>query len=226
MRLAVACWLLAGALALPLAAGAARADNGVASMTPAQILTKVEQDTTGAKSLHVYGAATSGGSRISLDLNLLEGVGGAGRFSEGALVFDIIRVGPAFYLKADQKTWLHFAKSSGLASLMAGKWMRVSTTSSDFADLANLTDITKLVDGILSSHGALVKGSTTTVNGHSAVEITDRSDGGRLYVATSGPAYPLLLKGKGSSGQLTFAWNPHVSVKAPAKSLDFRKLNG
>lgn len=226
MRLVIVSWLAVLAVAVPAVATAARADNGVGGMTPAQVLAKAQQATATANSLHVVGSVTNGGTKIAFDLGLQKGVGGAGTFSEGGLAFDIVRVGKAFYLKADKKTWIHFAKSSGLAELMAGKWMRVSTSSSDFADLASLTDITKLVNGILGSHGTLAKGPTSRVNGKPALELIDKSDGGTLYVATSGPAYPLLLKGKGSSGQLTFDWNTHVTVKKPAKSLDFTKVNG
>ena len=219
--------LLVAALALVLAgfAGAARSDNGVSGMTPAQILAKVKQDVAGAKSVHVYGSGTSGGSTIALNLHLLAGQGGYGHLAEGKLAFDMVRIGNKAYFKGSQKFWANFTKSVGLQQMFAGKWLSASATTGDLASFTPLTDISALTNQILSSPGALTKGPTTTVNGHPAIEIVSKD--GTLYVSTSGPAYPLLLKPKsgGASGQIIFGeWNKPVKLVAPAKSIDYAKL--
>jgi hypothetical protein len=217
------------AIALPGVASGTRSDNGVSSMTPAQILAKVKQDVAGAKSVHVYGAGTSGGQKLSIDFKLVKGKGGGGPFAASGLSFDVIRIGNLAYFRGDKKFWSNFTKSPDLAGLFAGKWIKVSATSGDFASLTDLTDIKKLTDALLSSHGTLKVGKTTKINGHPAIAIVDTSNGGTLYVATTGPAYPLAVKPgpKEGPGQITFSdWNKSVTVKAPAKSLDFRKLNG
>jgi hypothetical protein len=230
MRIVLAAWLAVLLVASAAVAGAARADNGVGSMTPEQIIAKVKHDVTTAKSVHVHGAGSSGGSPLSLDFKLLKGVGGSGPFSSDGISFDIIRVGKFAYFKGDAKFWGNFTKSKDLASLFAGKWIKVSATSGDFASLTQLTDIKAFTNGILSGHGALTKGATTTIDGHKAVALVQKSSGDTLYVATDGPAYLLGIKSGskgGDKGQILFSdWNKPVSIKAPAKSLDFQKLKG
>jgi len=229
MRLVIASWLLVAAVACsigaasPLAASAARADNGVSSMTPAQILAQVKKDVAGAKSVHVFGSGTTGGQKIALDLKLVKDRGGAGHLAEGGVAFDIIRIGPTAYFRGDQKFWSHFTKSSGLAQLFAGKWLSASATKGDLASFTPLTDISALTNQILASPGALEKGPTTTVNGKPAVEVIEKTGGGVLYIATSGPAYPLLIKpGKGGTGEINFGdWNKPVALAKPAKSIAY-----
>ena len=217
------------ALVVPALAGAARSDNGVSSMTPAQILAKVKQDVAGAKSVHIYGSGTSGGSSIALNLKLVKDKGGAGHLAEGGLAFDIVRIGDTAYFKGSKKFWGNFTKSEALQGFFAGKWLRASATTGDLASFAPLTDIVKLTNQILASHGTLEKGSTTTIDGHKAIAIVDKSDGGTLYVATDGPAYPLeLLPGsKSGTGKITFGeWNKAVALVTPSKSIDYKKLTG
>jgi len=224
MRLAIACWLAVLALVCPIVAGAARSgDNGITSMTPTQIIAQVKQAVAGAKTVHIYGSGISNGKPIALDLKLLQGTGGSGHFAEGPLAFDIVRVGPLVYMKAGKKFWMTTTHNSSLATLFVNKWLSGSATKGDLAAFTPFTDIVKLTNQILSQHGKLEKGSTTTINGQPAIAIVDQTDGGTLYVATNGPAYPLLLKaGKNDKGQITFGdWNKPVTVTKPAHAIHF-----
>ena len=103
----------------------------------------------------------------------------------------------------------------------------VSTSVPQFSSFSSLTDIKALVDNITSATGTLTKGSTATIDGQPAIGITDSSTGGVLYVATTGPAYPLQLKlGKGK-GQVDFTdWDQPVTLTAPAHPVDYAKLTG
>lgn len=193
-------------------------------MTPTQILAQVKQAVAAAKTVHVYGSGASAGSKISLNLKLVAGKGGSGHLAEGGLAFDIIRIGKVAYFRGDQKFWSNFTKS-GLAQLFAGKWLSASAVTGDLASFTPLTDISALTNQILASHGTITVGPTTTVNGQQAIELIDKTQGGTLYVATNGPAYPLLLKsGKANgNGQITFAdWNKPVALTKPAKSISFK----
>ena len=54
---------------------------------------------------------------------------------------------------------------------------------------------------ILATHGAIEKGDETKVDEQPAIPLTDTTQGGTLYVATTGPAYPLeLAPGNGKGG--------------------------
>jgi hypothetical protein len=57
----------------------------------------------------------------------------------------------------------------------------------------------------------------------------DSSDGGTLYVATTGEPYPIeITQASGNStGTVHFdEWNETVDVKAPTNAVDVSKLNG
>jgi hypothetical protein len=80
---------------------------------------------------------------------------------------------------------------------------------------------------MLSDHGKLVKGATTTIAGRSVVAITDTAtQGGTLYIAATGQSYPVQLVATGkSAGKLTFdQWNAVVTLTAPKGAIDLKKL--
>ena len=84
----------------------------------------------------------------------------------------------------------------------------------------------KLLAGLLGGHGALTKGSMTTVAGHKVIALQDASKHGTLYVATSGKPYPIQISNTGANGgQLTFSrFDTPVALAAPAHSIDLSKL--
>ena len=87
-------------------------------------------------------------------------------------------------------------------------------------------DVQKLFNQLLSSHGKLAKGKTTTIHGQQAIAVSDTTNGGTLYVATTGKPYPLEISKTGSSGgQITFDhFNQPVSLTPPANAIDISQL--
>ena len=227
MRRAIAGCLLVLTVALAGTAAGAHSDNGVSSLTATQILAKAREAVAGAQSVNVYGSGTSDGSPIALNLKLVKGQGGAGHLAVGGLAFDIVRVGPSAYFKGAASFWSHFTKSPGLQELFAGKWLRASATKGDLASLTPLTDMVALTNELLKPTGSIRKGPTTVIGGQPAIELID-SDGGILYIATTGPPYPLRVKSGGKdTGKIIFGrWNRSFPLTRPGKSLDFTKLTG
>jgi hypothetical protein len=226
MRRAWACWLAVVAVLLAGCGGGSKS-NGVASMTPSQILAEVQKAITDASSVHVAGSGTSGSTPIALDLQLVAGKGGAGHIAIGGLGFDVVRIGQKLYFKGEPGFLAHYAGAQA-AQLLAGKWFYVSASAGGFASFAPLTDLKQLMGQILSTHGTIEKGSETKVDGQPAITLTDTTQGGVLYVATTGPAYPLeLAPGKGRTGSIKFTnWDEPVTLKAPSKPIDYAKLTG
>ena len=111
------------------------------------------------------------------------------------------------------------------AQLLSGKWLK-APASGQLSSLATLTDVQKLFSQLLSSHGKLAKGKTTTVRGQQVVAVNDTTNGGTLYVATTGKPYPIEISKTGSSGgQLVFDhFNQPVTLTAPAGAIDISKL--
>ncbi|HEY2632877.1 MAG TPA: hypothetical protein VGI26_10935 [Solirubrobacteraceae bacterium] len=199
--------------------------NGVASKSPTEIVSEAKSAADSASSVHVSGSVKSAGAPVTLDLNLASGKGGKGEISQGGYTFKLILVGQTAYISGSSSFYKHLGGTAA-ASLLAGKWLKVPVNTGEFASFSSLTDMRKLIDSTLTNHGTLKKGSTSTVGGQQAIAVTDSTNGGSLYVATTGKPYPLQLsKGGSESGTITFGnWNEPVTIEAPANSVDLSEL--
>jgi hypothetical protein len=199
--------------------------SGLASKSPAEIVTAAQAAADSASTVHVTGSIVNAGAPIGLDMELVNGKGGRGRLSENGLSFELVELGGYVYIKGSQAFYTHVAGSAA-AQLLQGKWLKASAGSGTFSSLTSLTNLRKLLDSTLTSHGALTKGATSTVEGQQAIAIKDSTRGGTLYVATSGTPYPLqIAKGGSSGGRIAFNhWNAPVTLKAPANAVDLSQL--
>jgi hypothetical protein len=217
-------------LALAAATGcgsSSSGDSGLASKSPTEIVTAAQTAADSANSVHVSGSIVNGSTPIALDMELVNGKGGRGQLSESGVSFELIEVGGYVYIKGSQAFYSHVAGPAA-AELLQGKWLKATANSGTFASLTSLTNLRKLLDSTLTSHGTLTKGATSTVDGQQAIAIKDATRGGTLYVATSGTPYPLqIAKGGNSGGKIAFnRWNEPVTLKAPANAVDLSQLEG
>jgi hypothetical protein len=205
--------------------GGSSQGNGVAAKTPNEIVAQAKALADAASSVHVSGSIVSGGTPITLDLNLLAGKGGRGQLSENGLSFELIQIHGTAYIKGSPAFYRQVAGAAA-AQLLQGRWLKASATSGNLASLASLTDLRQLLDTMLAGHGTLAKGASATVGGQKAIAVTDTSKGGTLYVATTGPPYPIeVMKGGAGGGRIVFdRWNQPVSVTAPANAIDIAQL--
>ncbi len=199
--------------------------NGVASKSPDAIVTAASGAIGGVKSVHVSGSVTSGASPITLDLDLLAGQGGRGKMSENGLSFQLLEAGKFVYINASQGFWQHVGGSAA-AQLFRGKWLKAPAGTGNFASFAALTNLHKLLNGLLGSHGKLAKGKTSTINGQPVLAVNDTTRGGTLYVATTGKPYPLQIQKAGQGGgRISFdRFNESVALTPPKNSIDISQL--
>jgi hypothetical protein len=199
--------------------------NGIASKTPTEILAAATAAANGASSVHVSGSIVSGGSPITLDLELAAGKGGRGQISEDGLSFNLIQVGGTAYISGSPAFYSHFGGPTA-EKLLAGKWLKAPASSGSFSSLGSLTDLNQLLGTALSNHGALMKGPTTTIAGQQVLSVTDAAHGGILYVATTGKPYPIEIYKPGKTGgKISFdRWNAPVTLTAPANAIDLSQL--
>jgi len=199
--------------------------NGIASKAPSEVVAVAKVAADSASSVHVSGSIVSGGSPITLDLELLAGKGGRGRISENGLSFDLIQVDGTAYIRGSPAFYSHFGGPAA-AQLFQGKWLKAPTSGGNFSTLGSLTNLSQLVDSALASHGTLKKGATTSANGQQALPITDASHGGTLYIATTGKPYPIQITKSGTSGgKILFnRWNAPVTLVAPKNAVDLSRL--
>ena len=213
-------------VALVLAACGSSSGNGVASRAPDQIVTRATNAIDGVRTVRVSGVvATGASSTIKLDLELVAGKGATGSMSQNGLSFKLITVGDNAYINGSPGFWKRFGGASA-AQLLQGKWLKASASTGDFASFASLTNVHKLLAGLLSGHGALTKGPVTTIRGQKVIALKDASKHGTLYVATTGAPYPVRIANSGASGgELDFSrFDGPVDLKAPAQSIDISKL--
>jgi hypothetical protein len=207
--------------------GGSSGGNGVTAKTPTEILAGAKVLADKASSVHVSGSILSGGSPITLDMHLLAGKGGRGAVSENGLSFELIQIHGTVYIKGSPAFYRHVVGATA-AQLLQGRWMKAPATNGNLASLASLTNLRQLLDATLAGHGVLVKGATTTVDGRKVLGLTDTSNGGTLYVATTGPPYPIEVRKSGTgAGRIVFDhWNGPVSVTAPENAIDVTQLSG
>jgi hypothetical protein len=218
--------LLALAMFVALAGcGSSDSSNGIASKTPAEILTAATAAANSADSVHVSGSIVSGGVPITLDLELVAGKGGRGQISEDGLSFNLIQVGGTAYISGSPAFYSHFGGPTA-EKLLEGKWLKAPASSGSFSSLGSLTDLNQLLDTTLSDHGALTKGPTTTIDGQQVLSVNDAAHGGTLYVATTGKPYPIEIYKPGKTGgKIGFdRWNAPVTLAAPANAIDLSQL--
>jgi hypothetical protein len=211
-------------LAVALAGCGGASNNGVAAKSPDAIVTSASNAANGVKSVHVSGTVTSAGSPVTLDLGLVAGKGGGGQMAQNGLSFNIIDLNNEVYLNGSDAFWRHVGGNAA-AQLFHGKWLRAPATG-QFASLASLTDVHTLFTKLLTVHGTLAKGATSTVDGQKAVAVHDTTKGGTLYVATTGQPYPIEISTPGSQGgRIVFdRYNQTASLNPPKNSIDVSQL--
>jgi hypothetical protein len=226
-RSPLAAWLFALLLtgALLTGCGSSTSGNGVASKTPAEIVAGAKILADAANSVHVYGSLQSGGSPTSFDLYLLTSKGGRGQLSADGRSFEVIQIHGNVYIKGSPAFYSHIAGPSA-AQLLQGRWLQAPAGTGSLASIASLTNLAKLVDTTLPAHGTLSKGAATTVAGQKVIAVTDTSTGGTLYVATTGPPYPVeITMGGAGGGSISFSgWNQPLSITKPPNPIDITQL--
>ena len=221
MRLAsIAAPLAAVALLAGCGGSGGAKSNGEASKTADQIVADAKAAALGASAVHVFGSA---GANLTVNLHLVAGKGGEGRMTTNGLAFDIIRIDGSAYFKGDASFWRQFGGAAA-ATLFKGRWLKAPAASGRLASLTPLTDIAKLFGAMFASHGTLAVGKETTIDGRPAIGIVDTSQGGTLYVATTGKPYPVALR-KSGSGAITFdEWDAPVTLTTPSDAVDISQL--
>jgi hypothetical protein len=223
-RLLILTAMLFGLVAATVAGCGDSSGTGIASKAPVEIVTASKAAADGASSVHVAGSISNAGTSIALDMDLQAGKGGRGRISESGLSFEVIELGGYVYITGSPSFYDHFAGSAA-ARTLRGKWLKAPATNRGFASLDSLTNLRKLVDSSLDTHGPLAKLATRTVAGRQAVGVRDVTRGGVLYVATTGTPFPVAITKADGGGKIVFSrWNAPLRLVAPKHAVDLQQL--
>jgi len=193
----------------------------LAGQSAEQVLAASKKALEGATSVR-YKAQGTGDkadpkSKIAFDVRIAKGKGATGSMELAGQSLTILQVGTDSYLSADST----FLTSMGLpAQKEKGKWIKSPPQA---GGLLAITDVAKSFDALNTAGATLSLGTPKTVDGRQTVAVVvgpkGGQDGGTVYVAADGPAYPLLIetKGKKSEGTLTFSeYGEPVEITAPS----------
>jgi hypothetical protein len=217
------------ALGVVTPAGAAGSDNGVASKSGAQIVAAAAAATGAAQSFTYGGTTSQNGSNTSLRLSVSSSGKGWGTISISGQPVRLIKVGNTVYFSSNKAFWTKSA-GAGAASLFGTRWVSIPSSNSNFAGIASLLDESQVAAQFSNaSNTKFTRGNTTTINGQKVIAVvgkdTTGSNGGTVYVATTGKPYFIRVTGGGTS--LTFSnYNQPVNPSVPPNPIDIATLGG
>jgi hypothetical protein len=212
------------ALLLASCGGGGTKSNGEADKTPEQVVQDARDAAVAASSAHLAGRIVNAGTPLTINLTLVKAKGAKGSISQSGLAFQVVRVGNTVYIKGSDAFLRRFAGAA--AALLRGRWLKAQATG-QFAPVASLTDLGKLLQAAIASHGKLKNDGETEFEGQKAVAIKDTTKGGTLYVAATGTPYPLALVGGTDAGKIVFdRWGASATIAAPQGAVDLSKLGG
>jgi hypothetical protein len=169
--------------------------NGLENRSAAQVRKEVGVALRTAKSVHVTVAGVSSGQLPQLDLRI-QGSSSTGAMGLGGVQYQITTVGGGTYVKGDQRAWEAFGMPAAVQRRLAGRWVKVRPQQ--FASLEAFS-LDSLAAGLTRNDSRLAaKVEQATLDGRKVLVLRKR-DGSRIYVANTGPAYPLRTEGKGPS---------------------------
>jgi hypothetical protein len=217
--------LLALGLLVMSVAGCGSSDNGVAAKSASEILAATRAAAQSASSVHVVvSAKVLTGRPFKLDVRLGKRQAHARVLFFGS-GFEAIRDNNTVYIKGNT-TFDERLESALGVKVPSGVWLKATTSS--LRQIGSFTDIGRELPVILSGSGKVSKGAEVKIDGQPAITIklTRKLYTGTLYVATTGPPYPLKLTKTGEeTGQTTFTgWNDPVTVSPPSKAVEIGQL--
>ncbi len=211
----------------------------LAGLTAAQVGAKTVADAEASSSLTLKGSLTQSGQSYTINLAIKPGQGCMGTIGGGSKgSFKLIVIGKTIYLNPDDAFWKASAGADATAAiaLVNGRYLKVSTSDSNIAPLADLCDVSQLFSSDDPSgkttkgpSGKTTKGAVTTLGGTRVLPLKD-PDGSVAYVTdTSKPQLVELVAPKGSSagpGKVTVTTGAPVTLTPPPASqvIDGSKL--
>lgn len=185
--------------------------NGLETKTAADVLQEAAGALGAAKSVHLVGTGPS----TNMDARI-QGSSATGTFGQGGAQIGFTIVGNATYIKTGQAGLKALGAPEAVQRQYAGQWLKVSPRDVMGFSLADLASQLTTYQGPLEP-----KVRQATLNGTKVV-VVSWQNGGKLYVANTGPAYPLRGEFTGQdAGVMDFTeYGTLVGITAPASAID------
>jgi hypothetical protein len=179
----------------PSAPATRSATNGLEKMSAAAVAHEAIGMFSLASSVRVQGTMTGGVPAGKFDLRY-EGPSISGSYVDKGSTYEYIAVGSRSYLKTSAAGWEAMGNTPDVAGMMAGHWQQTGSAPSGEEWPSRALFVTEL--GLReSAQGATV--AQATLDDHLVV-VVSYPDGSKLYVANTGPAYPVRFDVTGNGG--------------------------
>jgi hypothetical protein len=224
-RAARAPFALLFALGVALAGCGGSSHDGVASKPPRAILAAAQAASAKATSVHVSGSIEGASAHESFDIEILAGKGTRGRVTTDGASFELIETAGTVYVKGDAAFYERIGGRAA-ARRLDGKWLKAPASDPKLQPVLRLTDLQSLISVSLAGHGRLASAGTSVVSNVRVVGVRDAAKGETVYVATSGPPYPIQISKSGlGGGTITLdRWDTPIVIRPPHNAIDISAL--
>jgi hypothetical protein len=215
--------VLVALAALSLAGcGGGTPSNGLEDKSAAQVLQDAAAAIKGANGVHVAGTGIADGMPTQIDLRIEDGSSG-GTITLGDAHFEITRVDDDAYVKGDEDALEALGVQPEMHHLGANRWLKLGPEELSGLEGFSLDSFARQLTANESPLETEVE--QTEFDGRRVVVIS-KQDGSRLYIANTGPAYPLRAESKGASaGRIDFTeYDADFQITPPADYVELGEL--
>lgn len=180
------------AMAVLTLAACAAGPNDVQKLSGPEIVSAAARALSSAGSYRIEATSTVAGNPGSITFDVAGQHQGEGKFTSAAISFQAEEMNGIDYFRSTT-LWSQFGGASLQADL-GNRWVYIAASSSTAAELTqaftSLTSPKQLALELTKPAPTAVRGRGGVFDGQPAVAVNE-PPGGVLYVATTGPAYPL-----------------------------------
>jgi hypothetical protein len=218
--------LLAATLSVLSLTACGSSDNGVASKSAAEILAAARAAASSASSVHVISKASIAKAKSTLNASYTRAQARV-QSSLFNISYEVIRDGNTLYVKGNKVFNKGLEERLGV-KIPPNTWLKGPTKAGALAQINPETEAPQELPVILTASGQLTKEQKTKIHGQPAIILRQarKLSTATLYIATTGPPYPLQVDKTGrETGQTTFTnWNDPVTVDPPANAVELSQL--
>lgn len=196
--------------------------NGLEDKSPAQIQEEAAAAIKGAKGVHVTGTSITDGAPAQVDLQIQNGSSSGTITLEGAH-FEITRVDEVTYVKADEAALGSLGIPPEMHGLGADRWLKLAPQKASGLEGFSLDSFAQQLT--MDESTLTTEVEQTELDGKRVVVISTQ-DGSRLYIANTGPAYPIRGDLKGANeGRIDFSeYGVDFQITAPQDYVELSEL--
>jgi hypothetical protein len=189
--------------------------NGLEKKPAAQVQQDAVAALKAAKSVHMIGTSRNQSKPVGLDLRI-QGGSRAGTMELDGARAEITTLGATTYLKAEQRAWKALRAPPPVAGF-AGRWVKLRSRQLNLEGIS----LDSLAAQLSKNDSPLQPRVEQAKLDGNKVVVLSRQDGSKLYVANTGPPYPLRMDDKGpDAGQVDFTEHgADFHITAPGDAL-------